>query len=282
METNFICKSKVDDAYIKQTQLQFDSLIYTSHKFLKNLSKLANDFFIQCGYLPQNETDANNFLNSIAKINEKQQYDIFYALQNLPKDKQFMLNKYTAVYALHPSIWPNLAVEDKMVCLNFIYKNLCQKRYIKSNYRLIWVDEYNGSTDNAAVNRIRKDLYVGLDNVLINNKYFGLQVASLIAHEVNHMMQFKQSDFIDKTANYANLNTYEQALGSNNALLMLLDYDNNYLDAKHAIKYNKIKNTPAWQQFLKDLYFNDYLEISSGNIQRKEFYNFAKQAYGFF
>ena len=125
METNFICKNKVDATYIKQTQLQFDSLKNTSHKFLKKLSKQAINFFIQCGYLPDNEVDANNFLNSIAGINEKEVYNIDYALKNLSAEKHFKLSKHPAVYALHPNIWPNLAVEDKMVCLNFIYKNIC-------------------------------------------------------------------------------------------------------------------------------------------------------------
>ena len=276
-------KNQVDKDFAEKTAKEFVSKMYSKHSFLSQLSYEAQSMFINLGYLPQNTMDANNFLNGIAEIGDKKSYNIDYALAKiLPKEKYFPLDSKNFIYALYPKIWKNLTVEDRLVALNFSYKKILKDKNLDSSYRLTWIDEEKGSQDMGFTNPIDKVVFLGLDNAISEDSYAGLTAYALLAHEVNHISQQRLASKILKLKDKSNLNSYEKALNSNNALLFLFEDYKMYLDKKHQNDYLSVRCTAQWQEFIDNLYYYDLTEISSGNIQTKYLLNYAKDIYSRF
>ena len=126
-------KNRASKLTIKKLFLQQLSANKTDNSFFYTLPYDIQKVFFNFGYLPENHIQANNFLNSISNINEKEQYDISYAFDDIPKEKHFNLDITTYKLALYPKIWQNLTLEDRLVCLNFAYRDLIKYKLKKQS-----------------------------------------------------------------------------------------------------------------------------------------------------
>lgn len=283
MNKSILTKNKVDDNLIKETKSTYTSNI-DNFCFFKGLPPETQQFFYNCGYIPKNHNDANKFVSSIAQLNEKKEYDIDYALKGvLPKEKFFKLHNLSYIYALYPKVWDKLAVEDRLACLNFAYKDLLDKNNLKKSYCLEWfMKNYNrdlyGSC-NSVINRI----FVNFNKVLTCN---GLRLYSTIAHEINHAKQNRQKKYLNRLRDSQNLNTYEKLENvQDDFFYHFLNSPksmNPALDINYKQKVNKYSNTEQWEDFVYTFYYCDFMEISSRNVQVKAVKQIAKQCYSYY
>ena len=278
---NLNIKNKADEQTIKKVKKEYLVSQSPDYHFFQQLPFFVKDFFYQVGYIPKGHIDASNFLNSLAGINEKTDFDISYALTDIAPEKQFTLNQNTFMYAFYPKVWNKLAIEDRLVCTNFAFKQLLSYYNLNKEYRLTWFSQYYKTASSAFINTETKDLNIRFDQIINQS---GLKIYSLLAHEINHIKQKTLGHKILKTKKSKNLNTYEQSLNSNNALTAILNIKNykSFLDEEHQKKYLSVCNTNEWQKFLNNIYRSDLLEISSHNVQRKMLVNITKQCYEYY
>lgn len=282
---NILCqiKNQADAVTILKTRADFLSN-KAKFGFFDNLPELVKQYFYSQGYLPKNATDANNFINSMAGLNSSSNININYALKDvLPPEKYFFLNKDTCVYALYPDVWQKLTIEDRLNCFNFAYKRILEQKNIKQKYRLIWVSPYQ-VTASGYVEDDKKCIFINLNSLLNTQPHLGLKFYSVLAHEVNHISQEVYTQNLKNNNNLAKTDVYEQSISSNMALTKYLNKNTALvvLDNQHYNQYLSICDTMDWDLFLYKIYLADYKEISSLNVQLKQFNNVANECYSFY
>lgn len=264
-------KNQADDMTIKKLYLKYLSTNF-DNAFFKSLNYDIQKIFINAGFIPENSFEANNFLNGISNINEKEDYEISYAFKDIPADKHFVLNQDNFIYALHPKVWNNLTLEDRLVCLNLAYKKQLNIKNLKNNNRIIWVDNLFKTGQNGHVDKYRNIIAINLRDIISNSKSGGFRTYSTVVHEVNHLKQNKQAKYILNLPDKSSLTPYQQRLNSHNALTIGLTKTSLcfFLDNEYVKKFESI-DPQLWQSFIYLNYYKyDYSEISSVNVQYKD------------
>ena len=282
-DINYLTKYKADAKSIKRAKLTYVSNM-DKFDFFKSLPPETKQFFYNCGYIPTNYSDASNFVSSIAQLNDKTEYDIDYALKDiLPKEKFYKLNKSSYIYALYPKVWDKLATEDRLVCLNFAFKNLLDKNNLNKSYQLLWFVENYKNNIYGAYSSVGNELFINFNKVLIANSF---RLYSTMVHEINHAKQERQREHLKNQRDALNLNTYEKLENvKDDFFYNFLNHPKSilpFVDSSHKEKIEKYLNTEQWEDFADTFYCCDYMEISSRNVQVKAIEQTAKQCYSFY
>ena len=278
-----ILKNKADVMSIKKAKLCF--LTNKDHyAYFNTLSQDTKNFFYDCGYIPTSSLDANNFLNSIANLSEREEYNIDYALKDvLPTEKFYKLNKNSYFYALYPKVWNKLAVEDRLICLNFAYKDLLNKKNLDSSYRLIWFNKNYDENVFGSCDYFGKNIYINFDKIL---SVPGFYLFATLAHEINHIKQKQQQQNISKLKDISGLNTYEKRENDDTDYLYTFlnnpKFLRNFLDNEYKEKLANYENTLNWERLADIFYCCDLLEISSRNVEIKTLKKYANQSYSYY
>ncbi|MGN1212552.1 MAG: hypothetical protein ACI4TZ_00795 [Christensenellales bacterium] len=268
---------------IKKAKLSFLTN-QDKYTFFKNLPQETKQFFYDCGYIPTDFIDANNFVNSLAKLNEKEEYDIDYALKDvLPKEKFYKLNTSSYIYALYPKVWDKLAVEDRLICLNFAYKDLLSKKNLDNSYRLIWFNKNYDKNIFGSCDFFGKRVYVNFDKIL---SISGFYLFATLAHEINHIKQKQQQQNINRLKDISSLNTYEKMENDDTDYFYTFLSDpkflRNFIDDDYRKKLANYENTLQWERLNDIFYCCDLLEISSRNVEIKTLKKYANQFYNYY
>lgn len=276
-------KNQADDKTIIKTKTEYIAN-KQKYPFFDKMPYMVKSFFLCNGFIPKNEFEANNFINSIVGLNDKDDINIDYALTNiLPKERFFTLNRNTFVYALYPNVWEKLTIEDRLHCINFAYRKILKDNNIKNDHRLIWVSSKN-QTASGFVDLNPNVICVNFNSLLTGNCHSGLRYYSVLVHEINHIVQHNLSKQLITTPDKSTLSVYQQGLLSNNALTCMLNKENAkvLLDSPYREKYFEICDTLQWKIFLDCIYHCDYREIDSVKIQKQEFLKVAQKCYAFY
>jgi hypothetical protein len=248
--------------------------------YFDRFSKDAQKFFCDRDFIPDNDYDATNFINSVSGAGENRVIVANYIEDN--KDQKIEITKDNYFCGFYPKIWATLSPEDKTFLFCNAYKDLSKKYGV--DVPLFWTDEELGTYASGECSLDNKSLYIGFDNVLSKNGYNGINALALMSHELNHARQNIISKTIKKMGSSYAENFYQKSLCSHSVLEMILSNKSlaSHLDKEHSKRLLQIKDSKEWRDFVKWTYNGNYAEISSGRIQEKSFLDFATEIYSHF
>jgi hypothetical protein len=249
-------------------------------EYFDNFSKEAQQFFCDRDFIPDNDYDATNFINSVSGTSDNRVIVADYFDDK--KNQKIEITKDNYLYGFYPKIWQTLSVEDRTFLLYNAYKDLSNKYGV--NVPLFWTDEENGTYANGECSIDNKSLYIGFDNALNKNGYNGINVLALMSHELNHARQNILAKAINKLGSSYAENYYQKSLCSHSVLKMILDSKilPSHLDNEHSKRLLQVKDSKEWEDFVNWTYYGNYAEISSGRVQEKSFLDFATDVYSHF
>lgn len=241
--------------------------------------KRTKVYFLENGYVPSDEYEANAFILSKAQVDLDRKIDVSF--MDNKKLENVTIDKSCYHLGFYPKIWQRLSVEDKVFVVYYAYKELKNEFGIKKlNFRLVSPDLSKFGI--GAYESNFNDLCINFDRLLSKSAYNGLILYDSIAHELNHARQDLIRQYVIKHGAESAESNYEKNLVFPSHQI---DFDfqaNRFIDDEHQKRLEESKKKEDWNGFVASFYFGSLREISSGNVQVKYFKRIADQTYACF
>lgn len=243
--------------------------------FFENLSYAAQKFFINYGFEPEDEYEANIFVKGVAGTNLSREIIVEIG------KKQIVIDKKHYKLALYPKVWKKLSPEDRVYVLTHAYKQISKDLQVYQNIPLMWFNFINGSYACGGCPSTNEYIYLGMDFVFSKNAYSGLTACSLFAHELNHAKQNLIASRIFLRGAKTAIDDFDRKCCSSIDAVNLLSEDKllKHLSAENKKHYQENKKSVEWLDFKKYLYNGNQLEIASANVQKKFFKRLSAEVY---
>src|SRR5574344_244967 len=242
----------------------------SSNDYFDNLSPSAEQFFLDNGIVPKNESEANRFLMNIAIQNADK---IVY--NNTTLD----LGTDDYIYAIYPGIWKTTSISQRAYIIKRSFDDLCKSMNINFNCKFKFFTDDNEIQDGGCAEFDIKNKFIFMPfNMLFDNEQDnyceGLILYSLLAHELEHALQYQQSLKIIKNdfkGDFPNYLFCLKKIGDDAYYDGRNYYKDSYLD-----KYNSLKKDANWNMFTQYVCNSHRSELESGKVQYDTFAKISK------